>query len=97
MNTGEDAQGLRKIMDLCRLISVFILAIHFYLVYYGAFLFWGLQSGITDRIVGNFARLSWLKGVWRLKLASLLFLALSLLGVKGKKDAKQEGKILRFT
>lgn len=34
MNTGEDTQGLRKIMDLTRLISMTILILHIYLTCY---------------------------------------------------------------
>ncbi|RYE54487.1 MAG: hypothetical protein EOP48_12210 [Sphingobacteriales bacterium] len=30
MSTGEDIQGLRKILDFTRLISLVILSIHFY-------------------------------------------------------------------
>ena len=47
MNTGEDIQGLRKILDLTRLISIAILCIHFYLTCYRAFVLWGLTAGIT--------------------------------------------------
>jgi hypothetical protein len=90
MNTGEDAQGLRKIIDFSRLISLFLLAVHFYLVCYRAFEVWGLTAGITDRIIGNLARLSWLQGILRPKLAVLVFLLVSLLGAKGKKDEKAD-------
>ncbi|WP_316851585.1 conjugal transfer protein MobC [Pedobacter agri] len=92
MNTGEDTQGLRKIMDFSRLISIFILVLHFYLVCYAAFVLWGLTASITDRIIGNLAKLSWLSGIWKPKLSSLLFLLISLLGVKGKKNEKEEPK-----
>ena len=90
MNTGEDAQGLRKIIDFSRLISVFLLAVHFYLLCYRAFEYWGLTAAITDRIIGNLARLSWLNGILKPKLAVLVFLVVSLLGAKGKKDEKAE-------
>jgi len=92
MNTGEDTQGLRKIMDFSRLISLFVLLLHFYLVCYQAFLSWGLTAGIIDRIVGNLARLSWMVGILKPKLTAIVFLAISLLGVKGKKDEKAAGK-----
>ncbi|PWS33356.1 conjugal transfer protein MobC [Pedobacter paludis] len=88
MNTGEDTQGLRKIADFSRLISLFILVLHFYLSCYSAFEAWGLKTGITDRMIANLARLSWMQGILKPKLASLLFLAVSLLGVKGRKDEK---------
>ena len=43
----------------------------------------------TDRIVSNLSRLSWLNGILRPKLSAILFLAISLLGVKGKMDEKE--------
>lgn len=92
MNTGEDAQGLRKIIDLTRLISLVILAIHFYLVCYQAFLEWGLISKITDRLFSNMARIALFKSLLLPKLAALLFLAISLIGVKGRKDEMQQIK-----
>ncbi|WP_316818395.1 conjugal transfer protein MobC [Pedobacter nyackensis] len=92
MNTGEDAQGLRKIIDLTRLISLVILAIHFYLVCYQAFFEWGLISKITDRLFSNLARIALFKSLLLPKLAALLFLGISLIGVKGRKDEKQQIK-----
>lgn len=88
MNTGEDIQGLRKIIDFTRLLSIFILALHFYLCCYQAFEAWECTAGITDRIVGNIARTGLFEGLFRAKLAALLLLVVSLVGVKGKKDEK---------
>ncbi|WEK20399.1 MAG: conjugal transfer protein MobC [Candidatus Pedobacter colombiensis] len=92
MNTGEDAQGLRKIIDLTRLISLVILAIHFYLVCYQAFLEWGIMSAITDKLFSNIGKIGLFKSLLLPKLAALLFLAVSLIGVKGRKDEKQQVK-----
>jgi hypothetical protein len=92
MNTGEDSQGLRKIIDFSRLISIFILAVHFYLTCYAAFEHWGLTASITDRIIGNLAKVSWLAGIFKPKLAALIFLIVFLLGAKGKKDEKANRK-----
>ncbi len=92
MNTGEDAQGLRKIVDFSRLISIFILAVHFYLTCYGAFEHWGFTAAITDRIISNLAKVSWFTGPFKPKLAALLFLLVSLIGAKGKKDEKADPK-----
>ncbi|RZJ90120.1 MAG: conjugal transfer protein TraG, partial [Chryseobacterium sp.] len=86
MNTGEDTQGLRKILDLSRMISVFLLAMHFYLRFFKVFKNLGWHSEITDRIVGQLAKLAIFEGWWLAKFAALLFLAISLLGVTGKKD-----------
>ncbi|MDN3588045.1 conjugal transfer protein MobC [Pedobacter aquatilis] len=88
MNTGEDVQGLRKIIDFTRLLSIFILAIHFYLSCYQAFQDWGWTAGITDKITGNIAETGLFEGFFRAKLAALLLLVISLIGVKGKKDEK---------
>lgn len=86
MNTGEDVQGLRKIIDFTRVLSIFILAIHFYMVCYQAFALWDWTAGITDQIIGNIAKTGLFKGLFRAKLAALLLLGISLVGVKGKKD-----------
>lgn len=86
MNTGEDVQGLRKILDLSRLISVFVLMMHFYLRFYQIFATYGLQSAITTKIVSHLALLDIFEGWWLAKIVALVFLAISLLGVKGRKD-----------
>ncbi len=86
MNTGEDTQGLRKILDLSRMISVFLLAAHFYIRFFQVFLAWGWHSDITDKIVAKLAALDIFDGWWLAKIAALVFLVISLLGVKGKKD-----------
>ncbi|MBS1504442.1 MAG: YWFCY domain-containing protein, partial [Bacteroidetes bacterium] len=88
MQTGEDIQGLRKIVEFTRLISIFILAIHFYISCYRAFENWHWTAAITDRIVGNIARTGLFNNWWKPKLAGLLCLVISLIGVKGKLDEK---------
>lgn len=88
MQTGEDTQGLRKIVEFTRLISIFILAIHFYILCYKAFEGWHFTATITDRIVGTIARTGLFKKWWRPKLGGLLCLVISLIGVKGKPDEK---------
>ncbi len=92
MNTGEDVQGLRKIIDFTRLLSIFILAVHFYLACYRVFEGWGLTAELTDRMVSNIARTGLFNGLWGAKLAALLLLVVSLVGVKGKKDEKVKVK-----
>src|SRR5476651_486329 len=86
MNTGEDTQALRKIIDLTRLISIVILSIHFYLTCYQAFVHWGWTTDFTNRLLGNIAKTGLFSGGLKPKLAALLFLCISLLGAKGKKD-----------
>jgi hypothetical protein len=94
MQTGEDIQGLRKIIDFTRLISIFILAVHFYICCYQAFKHWHWTADITDRIVGNIAKTGLFVNMLRPKLGALLFLAISLVGVKGRKDEKMEKKTI---
>jgi len=97
MNTGEDTQGLRKIMDLTRLISIAILVIHIYLSCYRAFEYWGLTANLTDRLIGNIAKTGLFSGLFKPKLAALVCLLISLLGVKGKKDEKiQKNSIVAY-
>lgn len=94
MNTGEDAQGLRKIVDFTRFISVIILGIHFYSYCYAVFNAWGLTAEITDRIILNISNTAVFKNIMNAKLASLLFLCISLIGLKGKKDENIHLKLI---
>jgi len=94
MQTGEDTQGLRKIIDFTRLISAFILAIHFYICCYKAFAGWHWTAGITDRIVASIAKTGLFNNMLRPKLAALLFLIISLVGAKGKKDEKINYRVI---
>jgi hypothetical protein len=97
MQTGEDIQGLRKIIDFTRLISIFILAIHFYLCCYVAFKQWGFTADITDRIIANISKTGLFNNILKPKLAALLCLIISLVGVKGKKDEKiQKNAIVAY-
>lgn len=92
MQTGEDTQGLRKIIDFTRLISLFILAIHFYILCYRAFEVLGWTAELTDRLIANIARTGLFRGLFGAKLAALLCLLISLLGAQGRKDEKAQLK-----
>ncbi|WP_256006827.1 conjugal transfer protein MobC [Pedobacter deserti] len=92
MDTGEDKQALRKILDLTRMISIAILAIHLYIICYQAFSAWTLVSEISDRLASNMYRLPVFQGLWKAKLAALLCLLISLIGTKGKKNEKARYK-----
>jgi len=97
MNTGEDTQGLRKIIDFTRLLSVVILSVHFYITCYQAFASWHWTAEITDRLIVNIAKTGLFTGIWRAKLAVLLLLAISLTGATGRKDEKiHAGGILAY-
>ena len=86
--TGENEQGLRKIIDLTRFASIFVLLLHFYFYCYGAFVQWGLQSEISDRLLGNIAHSGLFAAPYKSKALSLLLLLVSLIGAQGKKDEK---------
>lgn len=88
MQTGENEQGLRIIIDLTRMISIALLLLHFYYYCYQAFEEWDLCSPITDRLLTNIYRTGLFSGFNKSKLMALLFLSISLLGMRGRKDQK---------
>src|ERR1700733_2082040 len=88
MNTGENEQDLRKILDMTRLISIVILLLHFYYCCYQAFEAWELRSTLTDRLMGNIKRTGLFDRFVMAKLIALGFLGISLIGGRGKKDEK---------
>lgn len=92
MNTGENEQGLRKIIDMTRLISIVLLALHFYYYCYGAFVKWQLTATITNRLLSNIHNTGLFKNFNFSKLICLGFLVLSLFGARGKKDEKLNHK-----
>lgn len=53
MQTGENEQGLRKILDMTRLMGVGVLGLHFYYYCYATFKDWGLVSDLTDGVLEN--------------------------------------------
>src|SRR5688572_18802361 len=88
MHTGENEQGLRKILDLTRMISMAILLIHFYYYCYGAFSQWELRSNITDRLLQIIYNTSLFSNFHKSKFIALLVLVISLFGSKGRKAEK---------
>lgn len=94
MNTGENEQGLRKITDFTRLLSIAILSIHFYLFCHQAFEQLDLTSRITDRIIGNFSKMPIFASGFASRIAALILLIISLVGAKGKKDEKIGNKLI---
>src|ERR1035437_382440 len=93
MQTGENEQGLRKILDLTRMISIAILLIHFYYYCYAAFNEWQFTSKITDRLLLNIFNTGLFSSFQKSKLITLVFLIISLLGARGKKNEKLNYKI----
>jgi len=88
MNTGEDMVGMRKVLDLARWISIVLLLMHFYYLCYGAFREWGWTAMLSDRLLTNIERTGLFKAPQRIKLFSLAFLMISLLGASGRKDGQ---------
>ncbi|GAB3916976.1 conjugal transfer protein MobC [Mucilaginibacter boryungensis] len=88
MQTGENEQALRKIIDFTRLLSIAILLIHFYLICYPLFQQLGFTYRIVDHLMFNIAKLPIFKSLLIAKLSALGLLIVSLIGSKGKKDEK---------
>jgi hypothetical protein len=93
MNTGENEQGLRKILDMTRLISIALLIFHFYYYCYAAFSEWQLTATLTDRLMGNIQHTGLFNNFHKSKAIALGFLLISLLGTKGRKNEKLKYKI----
>ena len=93
MNTGENEQGLRKIIDLTRMISIVLLLLHFYFYCYASFSHWNLTAKIPDIILKNISKTGLFSSFHKTKLYALAILVLSLVGTKGKKSDKLNYKI----
>lgn len=85
--TGENEKGLKDILDFTRLGSIAILLIHFYFYCYGAFQQWDLTVEFGNRMLANISRTGLFNFVYISKALSVLLLAISLVGAKGKKSA----------
>jgi len=94
MQTGENEQALRKIIDFTRLLSIAVLIIHFYLCCYPAFVELKLTHQIIDHILLPLSKMTVFKTVLIAKLSALLLLIISLVGSKGKRDEKIRPKIV---
>ena len=88
MNTGENEQGLRKILDMTRLMSIVVLGLHFYYYCYKAFDQWELTSDISDRLLKNITNTGLFHHFNNAKWIALGLLIISLFGAKGRKDEK---------
>src|SRR6201996_3580624 len=88
MQTGENEQALRKIMDFTRYLGLLVLILHFYFSCYGAFAQMHLTYPIVERILTNIYKLPIFKNTLVTKVVAMVFLIVSLIGSKGKKDQK---------
>jgi hypothetical protein len=88
MQTGENEQALRKIIDFTRLLSLGVLLIHFYLSCYPAFMQLGLTKPIINHVLLPLSKMLIFRKVMYAKLFALFLLLVSLVGSKGKKDER---------
>lgn len=88
MQTGENEQALRKIVDFTRYLGILVLFLHFYFTCYGTFEQLHITYPIVDRVLANIYKLSIFKSTLITKLVAMAFLIASLIGSKGKKDQK---------
>ena len=86
MAMSENEMGLKKIIDMTRMISIVLLLIHFYYYCYGAFKEWQLTYPITDRLLSNISNSGLFKAFNKSKLIALVFLVISLIGARGRKS-----------
>ena len=84
MQTGENEQALRKIIDFTRLLSILVLLLHFYFSCYGAFNELHFTYSVVNRVLANIYNLSVFKSILMAKSTALGFLIISLIGTKGK-------------
>ncbi|MEP7374636.1 MAG: conjugal transfer protein MobC [Chitinophagaceae bacterium] len=94
--TGENEIGLRKILDMTRFASIFVLLLHFYFYCYRAFEHWELTSTITDRLLVNIRRTGLFDHLVTSRLIALGLLVISLIGARGKKSEKLQPKTIVF-
>ena len=92
--TGENEMGLRKIIDLTRMISIVLLLLHFYYYCYAAFDEWQLTAKLGERLLMTIRQAGLFNSFHKSKLLALLFLAISLIGAKGSKSEKHNFKMV---
>jgi len=88
MQTGENEQALRKILDMTRLMGITVLLIHFYYYCFDFFRQWNLAPDLACRILENIYRTGLLDSFHKSKLFALGLLVISLMGARGRKDEK---------
>lgn len=92
MQTGENEQALRKILDMTRLMSLLVLFAHFYYYCYLVFMQWGLASPFGDTLLERITSTGLFAHFHLSKLFALALLIISLLGAKGRKSEKLQYK-----
>ena len=85
MQTGENEQALRKIIDFTRFLGILVLILHFYFSCYAAFDELHFAYPVVNKILVNVYKLPIFKSMLIIKWVALGFLIVSLIGTKGKK------------
>jgi len=88
MQTGENEQALRKIVDMTRLISLVILGLHCYFYCYSAFREWKMTIPLLDKLMGFIAHTGLFNSFYLSKTIALGMLVVSLVAAKGKKSER---------
>ncbi|WP_057940416.1 conjugal transfer protein MobC [Algoriphagus resistens] len=86
MRTGENVEGLRKILDFTRLGSLMVLLIHGYLFGYGFFEQLGWTHEWGDQFLGLLLKIGIFGNKVHTLALSFSLLLISLLGAKGRKS-----------
>jgi hypothetical protein len=86
--TGENENDLRKILDMTRYASMFLLLLHFYFYCYGFFRSLNWRSDLTDSLLKNLVRTGLFDHAINSKLLAVGLLIIALFGTRGKKDEK---------
>ncbi|WP_449272098.1 YWFCY domain-containing protein [Hymenobacter humi] len=88
----EDEKGLRKIMEFMRLFAIVLLGLNIYYYCFGYFRVMGWAPAVVERLLDSFTRNTFLfKASWVSKTLAVVFLLLSCLGTRGRKDEKVKG------
>ncbi|MFD2035439.1 conjugal transfer protein MobC [Belliella marina] len=88
MATGENAEALRKILDLTRKVGFGTLLFHFYWECKLVVNDWKLDINLLEQFVSELAKTGLFGEFWFAKALALLLLLISILGIKGRKSLK---------
>ncbi len=88
LQTGENEQALRKIIDFTRLASIIVLVFHFYFFCHHSLNVWGFTLQLVDNILISLIKTGMFNGIYPSKGIVFGLLIISLIGAKGKRDEK---------
>ncbi len=88
MGTGENEQGLQRIIEFIRLTSIVVLLLHFYIFCHSVFDVWGFTHHVVDKVAFALRDTGLFAGAFPAKLCALGLLIISLIGARGKKDSR---------